>query len=349
VRFRDHVEAVALSRGEAVERTGALGRFRNVVGNWWQLITAQRNLSLLTTGIGQANGVVPLLVAAPAFFAGRMTLGSLTETGVAYGQVSGALAWFVDAYQEIAAWRASVERLASFSDMLGAARTALTQTRGIQIAAGATPALRLIDLTLSDPEGPVLAEHLDATVPGGARVALLGPPGQLKTTLFRAIAGIWPFGSGRIELPAGAQPIFVPHQPYLPIGTLRDAVSYPAAAGTFPDVQIAAALRLVELEPLAGRLDESEPWEQELSVDEQLRLTFARALLQRPDWIVMDDATAGLDEKMERRVFDLLAKELPGASLLSITNRPAVASYLPRRLALEVGDGKATIHPVQAA
>ncbi len=348
VRFRDHVEAVALSRGEAVERSGALGRFGNVVGNWWRLITAQRNLSLLTTGIGQANGVVPLLVAAPAFFAGRMTLGALTETGVAYGQVSGALSWFVDAYQEIAAWRASVERLATFSDMLGSARVALTQDNGIKVAVGTSPALRLIDLTLAEPDGPPLAEHLDATVPAGERVALLGPAGQLKTTLFRAIAGIWPFGSGRIELPAAAKAVFVPHQPYLPIGTLRDAVSYPAVAGTFADADIAAALRLVDLEPLAARLDEVEPWDQELSIDEQLCLTFARALLQRPDWIVMDDATAGLDERMERRVFDLLAKELPGASLLSITNRPAVASYLPRRLTLEVGDGKATIHATPA-
>ncbi|MFN8644837.1 MAG: ABC transporter ATP-binding protein/permease, partial [Candidatus Binatia bacterium] len=262
VRFRDHVEAVAIARGDAVERRGALTRFASIVANWWALITAQRNLTLLTSGIGQANGVVPQLVAAPAFFAGRMTLGQLTETGVAYGQVSGALSWFVDAYQEIATWRASIERLAVFHDVLKRTREELASLDGVRFAAAAQPELRLEHLALREPDGTVIASNLDATVAEGERVAMLGSAGILKTTLFRALAGLWPFGSGTIDLPSGAQPLFLPSQPYLPIGTLREAVAYPAEPHTFPDDQVRSALQAVGLQHLCGRLDESQPWEQ---------------------------------------------------------------------------------------
>jgi putative ATP-binding cassette transporter len=208
VRFRDHVEPVALARGELVEREGARVRFRDVIHNWWQLIVAQRNLTLLTSGIGQANGIVPLLVAAPAYFAGRMTLGSVTVTGIAYGQVSGALSWFVDAYQEIAQWRASIERLATFDETLAAARLATTAEAGIRVVSGPTPELRLEDVALGDPAGHTLAARLSGAVHEGERVALFGPAGLLKTILFRAIAGIWPFGHG-IQLPSVALPLFI--------------------------------------------------------------------------------------------------------------------------------------------
>ena len=344
VRFRDHVEAVAVARGDAVERVGALGRFGNIVANWWALITAQRNLTLLTSGIGQANGVVPLLVAAPAFFAGRMTLGSLTETGVAYGQVSGALAWFVDAYQEIANWRACIERLAVFNDVLDSTREELSQLDGIRVAPGERRELRVEQLALRQPDGTAIAAGLDATVAAGERVAMLGAAGVLKTTLFRALAGIWPFGSGRIALPAEARSLFLASQPYLPIGTLREAVVYPSPPETFPDERVRAALDAVDLGHLAGRLDESEPWDQQLPVDQQVRLTVARAILHEPDWVVLDDATAGLDEKMEARVYDILRERLPRTGVLSLSTRATILRYHARQLALEANG----IVPLQA-
>ncbi|MGH7789440.1 MAG: ABC transporter ATP-binding protein/permease [Candidatus Binatia bacterium] len=346
VRFRDHIEAVALSRGEAVERTGAINCFGNVIGNWWRLIRAQRNLTLLTSGIGQANGIVPLLVAAPAFFAGRMTLGSLTQTGVAYGQVSGALSWFVDAYQEIAAWRANIERLATFCETLDATRAELALQAGIRVEAGPDPALEIVHVELAMPGGEVLARDLNAKLDAGTRVALLGPPGGIKTTLFRAIAGIWPFGGGRIALPVEARTLFLPHQPYLPIGTLREAISYPATGGSFTDDAIRDNLHLVDLAHLAGRLDDNESWDQQLSSDEQQRLVFVRALLHAPDWIIMDDATASLDEAMEKKVYDVLGQYLPNVTLLSITNRPAVAQYHRRQWTIVPGpDGGAVLQP----
>ena len=334
VRFRDHVEAVAVSRGEEVERRGALDRFRNIVGNWWALITAQRNLTLLTSGIGQANGIVPQLVAAPAFFAGRMTLGQLTETGIAYGQVSGALSWFVDAYQEIATWRASIERLAVFHDVLERTREEIAELDGVRFAAAEKPELRLEHLALREPDGTAIASNLEATIAEGERVAMLGSAGILKTTLFRALAGLWPFGSGTIDMPSGAKPLFLPSQPYLPIGTLREAIVYPAEPHQFPDDQVRSALDAVGLSHLGNRLDDNEPWEQQLPADQQLRLTIARAILHQPDFVVLDDATAGLDEAMEKQVYTILRERLPKSGVLSLSTRPTIAGYHGRQLAL---------------
>jgi putative ATP-binding cassette transporter len=331
VRFRDNVEAVALARGATSEQRGALGRFQYVIQNWWQLISAQRNLNLFTTMIGQANGVVPILVAAPAYFAGWLTLGSVAQTRVAYGQVSGALAWFVYAYQEIAQWRASVERLSTFADVVDAAHADMTRAEGIQVKSIEGTTLRLTNLCLKLPNGQVLLEPVNATVSAGDRIAVLGPVGAGKTTLFRAIAGIWPFGAGRIELPAQARSLFLTQRPYLPMGTLRDVVSYPAPADTFADETIREALRLLELGRLENHLDETAQWEQQLTGDEQQRLTIARVLLHKPEWIFMDDATAALDEAMEKRVYEILAARLPAAAVMSMTHRPAVAQYHAQR------------------
>ena len=331
VRFRDNVEAVALARGATFEQRGALGRFQYVIQNWWQLISAQRNLNLFTTMIGQANAVVPILIAAPAYFAGWLTLGSVAQTRVAYMQVSGALAWFVYAYQEIAQWRASVERLSTFADVVDAAQADLTRAEGIQVESIEGTTLRLTNLCLTLPDGRVLLEPANATVSAGERVAVLGPAGAGMTTLFRAIAGIWPFGTGRIEMPALARSLFLPQRPYLPIGTLRDVVSYPAPADKFPDEKIREVLRLVELSRLEIHLDDTAQWEQQLSADEQQRLTIARLLLHEPDWIFLDDATAALDEAMEKQVYEILATRLPAATVMSMTHRPAVAQYHARR------------------
>ena len=347
VRFRDHIESVALARGQAVERRCAMARFSEVVGNWWELIIKQRDLTLLTSGIGQANGIVPLLVAAPAFFAHRLTLGGVTQTGIAYGQVSGALSWFVDAYQEIAAWRASIERLATFHEMLEETRAQIDSPSALHIQPGADGSLRVSDLTLTEPDGAVLADGLNGTVAEGEHVAVHGPAGILKTTFFRALAGIWPFGHGRIEFPSSDDAVFLPERPYLPLTTLRDAICYPAAAGTFSDGAIREALDLVDLHALGERLDESEPWDQQLSLDEQQRVVFARVLLHQPHWLVMNDATAALDEAMERRLYDLLGRKLPGAGVVWIINRPGTTPYFQRQWEL-AGSGAAAA-PAQTA
>jgi len=329
VRFRDNVESVALSRGEPLERLGSLLRFRNIIENWWQLIGAQRNLTLLTTGIGQTNSLVPLLVAAPAYIAGHLTLGSVAQVRFAYGQVSSALTWFVSAYQEIARWRASIERIASLSEVIDATAKDLAGA-GLRVVSGETPALRLTDLQLEAPDGSLLLERANATAGPGERVAITGPSGSGKTILLRAVAGIWPFGTGRIEVPAGARVLFVPQQAYLPLGSLRAVVSYPSAEGSFPDERVREALHLLGLEHLEAKLDDVEPWDQQLSGSEQQRLAFARLLLNEPDWVFLDKATSELDEAMEKRVYELLAQRLPRSTVISVAHRPSLLPYHTR-------------------
>jgi putative ATP-binding cassette transporter len=347
VRFRDNAEAVALAQGAAFEQTGALARFSAVIDNWWQLIAAQRNLNLFTAAIGQVNGVVPLLMAAPAYFAGWITLGSVLETRVAYGQVSGALAWFVYAYQEIAQWRASVERLSTLADVVDAAEADLSHPEGIQHDRVAGDKLRLVNLSLQLPDGRVLLDPINATVSTGERVVVLGGVGVGKTALFRALAGIWPFGSGRIEMPTQARAMFLMQRAYLPIGTLREVVSYPAAADAFSEDKVCDVLRLLDLKRFEAHLHDKSPWDQQLTDDEQQRLTIARVLLHEPDWIFMDDATAALDEAMERRVYEMLQTRLPAATVVSLTHRAAVLEFHTRRWRMSTNDqGRATLHPI---
>ncbi len=329
MRFRDNVEAVALSRGEALERRSALERFENVIRNWWQLIAAQRRLTVFSGLVGQANGVVPLLVAAPGFFAGLLTLGTIVQIRFAYGQVSGALGWFVYAYQEIARWRANVERLSTFTEAMDATARELDRSN-IRVVPVDAPALRIVDLSLQAPDGSTLIDAASATVSAGERVAITGPSGSGKTILLRAIAGIWPFGRGRIDVPARARMLFVPQRPYLPLGSLRTAVSYPAPGGAFPDTRIHEVLRLLGLDHLTTRLDETAPWDQQLSPHEQQRLAMARVLLNEPDWVFLDKATSALDEEMEKRVYALLAERLPHATVISVAHRPEVAAYHTR-------------------
>jgi putative ATP-binding cassette transporter len=339
VHFRDGAATVALSRGVRVEQREAASRFRHLIANWWQLVRAQRNLSLLTGGVGQANALVPVVVAAPAYFARLITLGSVLQVRIAYGQISGALSWFVFAYQEIARWRANIERLSTFSEHLDAADRRLDGP-GIRVVPSATSALRLDALRIAEPSGRVLLDGANATVAAGDRIAITGPSGTGKTLLFRAVAGIWPFGAGRIEVPTGVATLFVPQWPYMPIGTLRAALSYPEPEGTFPDDAIVAVLRLVELGRFERRLDDSEPWYQLLSPHEQQLVSLGRILLQKPDWIFLDKATSALDEATERRAYELLRERLPAATIVTVAHRASVVEYHARRWTLTPVEGR---------
>jgi putative ATP-binding cassette transporter len=330
VRFRDNVEAVALSRGEDLERLTALERFQAVMKNWRALIRAQLNLNLLTTGVGQANGIVPLLVAAPAYIAGHLTLGGIAQIRFAYGQVSGALGWLVFAYQEIARWRANIERLATFVEVMDATAFELEHA-GVRVVPSDGDVLRLEDLRIEHPDGRVLLERASASAAAGERVAITGPPGTGKTILLRALAGIWPFGRGRIEVPARASTLFLPQRPYLPLGSLRAVLSYPAREGEFSDERIAAVLRPLQLEHLAARLDDVEPWDQHLTPWEQQLVAIARVLLNAPEWVFLDMATSELDEAMEKRVYELLAERLPRSAVISVVRRSVLEAYHTRR------------------
>jgi putative ATP-binding cassette transporter len=343
VRFRDHLEPVALSRGEAHERQSLSARFECVVANWWRLIVAQRDLSLLTMGVSQANGLVPMLAAAPSYFAGSLSLGAVTQVGFSYGQVSGALTWFVNAYQEIAIWRASIVRLSSFADVMEKTDVTLRSGERVRLVADGGGALALKGLALTFPDGRPLLQAVSARVAPGDQVAVVGPTGSGKTTLIRAIAGLWPFGRGCIELPSTARVHFLPSRPFLPDDTLRGVVSYPSDEGTFSDDAIRAALRLCDLAVLVDRLDHSDQWHQRLSLAEQQRLALARLLVHEPEFVFLDEATSALDEDMEARAFAMLRERLPKAALLTIAHRPSVVSCHTTQWTLTPQDGAGAV------
>jgi len=338
VRVREHAESVALYGGEPQERAALLARFGRVVVNWWSLVRAQKRLIWAQSLYSQVAVVFPFVVAAPRYFGGPLKLGDLMQIANAFGHVQGALSWFVDAYASLATWKATTDRLLSFDDAIAALRA--SQAGGLQPERGAAPALR--GVRLDTPRGaPIVADATIAVAPG-ERVLLTGPSGSGKSTLFRALAGIWPYGSGRVEQPDGGV-LFLPQRPYLPIGTLRAAVAFPSPASAFDDATIATALVDARLPQLAVRLDEEAAWDRRLSPGEQQRLAVARALLNRPRWLFLDEATAALDEATGTALYRLLIERLPDAALVSIAHDPAVAAFHQRRVHLTPAEGGARL------
>ena len=332
VRLRENTEGVALYGGEDEEKRGLLVRFEALAANWWLLMQRYKLLTALTAGYGQVASVFPIVVAAPRYFAGLVPLGALTQTAGAFGQVQGAMSWFVDSYADIASWRATVERLSTFQRAIAAAHAAAGE--GVHLGAGSDAGYALAGATLALPGGEALLEQADLTLRPGELVVVTGRSGSGKSTLFRALAGIWPFGSGEVRRPAGHS-LFLPQRPYIPLGTLRHAVAYPAPPDAYADAAVREALAAVGLGGLAARLDEEENWSQRLSGGEQQRLALARALLARPDWLFLDEATASLDPEAEALMYRLLHERLPGTTIISIAHRPAVGEFHERHLVFQ--------------
>jgi putative ATP-binding cassette transporter len=337
VRFRDNAEGIALYGGEEDEKRGMLARFQALMENWWRIMVTTKRLTFFTASYSQVAIVFPFVVAAPAYFTGRIPLGGLTQTANAFGEVQGALSWFVDNYRSLTEWRATVKRIAGFLDAIEAARGARAAGAGVHAEAEARPDLALDGVTLALPDGRVLMEGAEARIAPSEAVLVAGPSGSGKSTLFRAIAGIWPFGAGRVRVPAGASVLFLPQRPYLPLGTLRRAVCYPRDAAAFPEALVREALEAAGLGHLAPRLEQEDAWDRRLSGGEQQRVALARALLLKPDWLFLDEATASLDPEAEARFYRLLQERLPGTTLVSIAHRPAVAQYHQRALRVREG------------
>jgi putative ATP-binding cassette transporter len=330
-RLRENAEGVALYRGEREEKRASEARFASIVANWWAIMKRQKRLTWFTAGYNQAAIVFPVLAAAPRYFAGAIELGALMQTIYAFGQVQTALSWFVTAYTQVAQWKATTDRLIGFE---AAIRAAKERPPGIETRSGAGRALALRRLELALPDGAQLVRAVDAEMKAGEKWLITGPTGTGKSTLLRAIAGIWPFGRGTIALPTDAPMLFLPQKPYLPIGTLRSALAYPAPPDAFDARAMRDALAACGLARLVPRLDESRHWALELSPGEQQRLAFARALLQRPGWLFLDEATASLDEASEKRLYRLLARRLPGTTLVSVAHRSSLLALHPHRLEL---------------
>src|SRR5438445_2246133 len=293
----------------------------------------QKRLTSFTSGYSQGAWIVPSVVAAPRYFRGELGLGGLMQTVGAFDAVQDALGFFVVSYKEIAAWCSVVERLAGFERTLERVR-AETAIAGVRRADGDDTKLIVKDVDLHLPDGKPLMAKVNLSLQRGDSVLLAGPSGSGKSTLFRAIAGIWPFGRGEIRASPKARVLFLPQRPYLPVGTLRSVVSYPMAAAGVDDATLREAREAVGLADLAGRLDEAGHWALQLYPGEQQRIAFARALVQKPDWLFLDEATSAVDEVTESRLYRLLRDRLPNTTLLSVGHRSSLRSFHTRQLVL---------------
>ncbi len=348
VRFRENTEGVALYRGEADEFRGFRERFEAVVRNWWGIMLRQKRMTYFTSGYGLGAWIVPSIVAAPRYFRGELGLGGLMQTSQAFQQVQDALSFFVQSYKEIAAWCAVVERLAGFERTLdGVRRQAASGFRRVE---GRATHLIVAGVDLYRPDGHLLIANINLSLRRGDTVILTGASGSGKSTLIRAIAGIWPFGRGEIRAARDARILFLPQRPYLPIGVLRDVVSYPMPAQGVDDGTLREALEVVELPELAARLDEAAHWALRLSPGEQQRIAFARALVQKPEWLFLDEATSAVDEATEARLYRLMRERLAETTVFSIGHRTTLHSFHARRLVVQLaGNNPASIVELPAA
>jgi len=337
VRVRENAEQIALLEGEPAEKQRLLERFNQLVGNWLLIMSRTKRLTFFTAGFSQISTVFPFAVVSPAYFAGSIQLGGLMQTASAFNSVQGALSFFVSStiYRQLAEWRAVIDRLAGFQRAAEAGRSAAITPPVVEVVAGNGHAIELARVEVTLPAGQSLVEIDKLALAPGDQVLVTGPSGSGKSTLFRAIAGIWPFGSGSVAVPRDARLMMLPQRPYFPVGTLIAAVTYPAEPGVFSREQIAAALEAVGLPALVQRLDEEAHWNRMLSLGEQQRLGIGRALLQKPEFLFLDEATASLDETSEEKLYRLLQERLPGAAIISIGHRSTLEAFHKRRLKLE--------------
>jgi vitamin B12/bleomycin/antimicrobial peptide transport system ATP-binding/permease protein len=339
VRTRENSEQIALLAGEPAETHRLRQRFGNVIANWRAIMLRTKKLSFLTTGYAQVAIVFPFIVVSPAYFAGRIQLGGLMQTTAAFGSVQESLSIIISVYRELAEWRSVVARLDGFDTAIAQGRAAATAKPAIEVVAGeGKHSIEIEDLLVRLPQGTALVAADDLTVSAGERVLVTGPSGAGKSTLFRAIAGTWPFGAGTVVVPKDARVMALPQRPYFPIGTLAAAITYPAEPGTFGEEALGEIMTAVGLPALATRLKEEAHWNRMLSLGEQQRLGIARAILQAPDHLFLDEATASLDEPAEAALYRLLAERLKATTVVSIGHRSTLFAFHRRHLAL-VRDG----------
>src|SRR3954470_3577740 len=326
VRLRENSEGVALYKGENLELDSFRERFHMVIHNWWSIMNKRKQLNWFTSFYAQFSIAFPYLVAAPRYFSGAVGMGFIFQTASAFRNVQGSLSWFIDVYPQFATWKATVDRLTTFNASLERARAQADEGVGERVeAAGDSLGIEGRDSAL--PQGRPLLGATSLTFKAGEDVLITGLSGAGKSTLFRAMAGIWPYWKGRVRVPRGAKLLFLPQKPYLPIGSLKRAVTYPADSASFAEREIADALQAVGLAGLAGDLERSENWAQVLSGGEQQRLAFARAVLNKPDWLFLDEATASLPEEAQDALYRLLKERLPSATLVSIGHRASLRGY----------------------
>jgi putative ATP-binding cassette transporter len=331
-RLREYSEQVALLDGGPAERAALYRRYDLQVDATLSLVRTTRNLRIFSFTISQMTDVLPYVLVAPAYFAGIGTLGGLQQTAGAFSRVQGGFTIFLELYETLAVYKAAVNRINGFRFALAKASELTDGARPIALVGGAGKEVEVRDLSLALPDGRVISRTPELRLRPGESAIVTGASGSGKSTLFRAVAGIWPFGRGRIEAPRDATMMLLPQRPYIPLGTLRGALAYPCPADAYGDAEIASAMQAVGLGHLAARLDDEAIWTQALSGGEQQRVAVVRALLKKPDWLFLDEATAALDEPMEARIYAILRERLPGSTLVSIGHRKTLLAFHDRHL-----------------
>lgn len=345
-RVRENGESIALLGGEEEERSDLDRRFRNVRRQWKQMAQQYMRTTVVSHGSMLIAPVVPLLLCAPKFLDGSMSLGQVMQAASAFTIVQSAFGWLVDNYPRLADWNACARRVASLMMSLDGLERAEKSDKLGRIVRGETEGetmLSLKDVSVSLGDGTAVVKETDVEIGRGERVLVAGESGSGKSTLVRAIAGLWPWGGGSVSFRAGSRLFMLPQRPYVPSGTLRRAVCYPQAAESWTFEEIGEALDKVGLGHLKDKVEEEAPWDQTLSGGEKQRLTFARLLLNEPDIIVMDEATAALDEKSQDRMMQTVIDELPDATIISVAHRAELEAFHSRKITLERREGGAKL------
>ena len=324
IRLRESAESVAFYRGEAQEGKVFKNRFKLLLDNFWQLVNKQKQLVFLNSGYAQIAIIFPFVVAMNRYLSKEVSLGGLMQVASAFGRVQDSLSYFVDMYSSIAQWQAVVMRLTYFGRHMHEVSEQAERFNVERFASAET--VRVEQLQVNLPDGTPLLTDLNFTLRPGANVLIKGVSGSGKSTLLRALAGIWPFVTGRINLPKNEEMMFIPQKPYLPLGTLREALLYPGNK-PLPDEELYYLLDLCQIGYLRDKLDVNADWSHVLSVGEQQRLAFVRAHIQQPKWLFLDEATSALDEDTEATMYALLAERLQQTTLVSIGHRSTLNKY----------------------
>ncbi len=345
MRVNEHIDTVALFGGEADEKRRIEIDLNAVLAATRSIVNRTVGLTWVTAGYGWLTIVAPILVAAPVYFAGNLSFGGLMVVVGAFNQVQNSLRWFIDNFPGIADWRATLLRIASFRSAVVATDILHHVESRIEFAEGKPGEVRFDKLEIASPTGCTMLKETQVEIKAGERVLIVGDSGNGKTLLFRTLAGLWPWGDGRIAWPKGEAVLYMPRTPYLPAGTLREVMAYPSAVDSFDAAEYPVALKRAGLDNLVGKLDMQKRWDKKLSEDEQQALAFARVRLQKPDWLLIDEVLDSIEDTTHERVVDMLAKDLKQTGVIHIGRREAHDHVFNRVLHLVKDPGIRNLAP----